>query len=313
MKHLVIFTVLVCLFGALSHKASAQTGAPWVEVSPSGEHFRISMPHAPREENATTRYGALNVTGKFYVSSDNGASYEVWALVNKNDQSTRDVDEYLDGCAEMIWEGLLKPARDKLPDDRRVRAAMTYIKELPAKPLPGREYTLTIGDLTGTTQFYIDEGGIYVLLATNSPGGAWLREKFFESFTISNPPIPKTLDAKPIIVVPPVINRAINTDATDYNRVFNGRDVTQKARVLSKPEPTYTESARKFGVQGTVVLRVVFSKDGEVTNIYVSRKLPHGLTQQSIKAARGIKFSPALKDDHPVSMYMQLEYNFNLY
>src|SRR5438309_7000940 len=166
MKHLVIFTALVCLYGVLSHKATAQTGAPWAEVSPSREHFRISMPHAPREENATTRYGALNVTGKFYVSSDNGASYEVWALVNKNDQSTRDVDEYLDRCAEMIWEGLLKPARDKLPDDRRVRAAMTYIKELPAKPLPGREYTLTIGDLTGTTQFYIDEARIYVLLAT---------------------------------------------------------------------------------------------------------------------------------------------------
>src|SRR5947209_7775277 len=32
---------------------------------------------------------------------------------------------------------------------------------------------------------------------------------------------------------------------TDYTRVFNPREVTSKARVLEKPEPTYTEAARK--------------------------------------------------------------------
>jgi TonB family protein len=94
---------------------------------------------------------------------------------------------------------------------------------------------------------------------------------------------------------------------------FTGRDVTQKARVLSKPEPTYTEPARKAGVTGTVVLRVIFASDGEVKHIFVIRALGYGLTTQAIKAARLIKFDPAMKDGRPVSMYMQLEYNFNLY
>jgi TonB family protein len=62
-----------------------------------------------------------------------------------------------------------------------------------------------------------------------------------------------------------------------------------------------------------VVLRCVFSKNGEVTNISVMRKLPHGLTGQALDAARRIKFIPAQKDGNPVSMWMQLEYNFNLY
>jgi TonB family protein len=106
---------------------------------------------------------------------------------------------------------------------------------------------------------------------------------------------------------------AMNSDPSDYNRVFSGREVTQKARVLEKPEPTYTESARMFGVEGPVVFRAVFSKTGEVTNLHVVRKLPHGLTQQALKAARAIRFSPAQKDGHPVSMWMELQYNFNLY
>jgi hypothetical protein len=36
-------------------------------------------------------------------------------------------------------------------------------------------------------------------------------------------------------------------------------------------------------------------------------------TTEAIKAARQIKFQPAIKDDKPASTYIQLEYNFNLY
>ena len=96
-------------------------------------------------------------------------------------------------------------------------------------------------------------------------------------------------------------------------QVFSGRDVTQKVRVLSKPEPQYAEAARRAGVTGTVVLRTVFSSTGEIRNIVVTRALGYGLTTQAVNAARKIRFTPATKDGRPVSMYMQLEYNFNLY
>lgn len=99
----------------------------------------------------------------------------------------------------------------------------------------------------------------------------------------------------------------------DYNRIFTGKDVTTKARLISKPEPQYTEDARKNQVTGTVVLRCVFSSSGQVTNISVRSGLPNGLTDKAIAAARQIKFVPATKDGHQVSMWMQLEYNFNLY
>jgi TonB family protein len=99
----------------------------------------------------------------------------------------------------------------------------------------------------------------------------------------------------------------------DENKIFTGKEVTSKARLISKPEPQYTEDARKNQITGTVVLKVVFTSGGSVTNIRTVSGLPYGLTERAIAAARQIKFVPATKDGHPVSMWMQLEYNFNLY
>jgi TonB family protein len=99
----------------------------------------------------------------------------------------------------------------------------------------------------------------------------------------------------------------------ENNRIFAIRDVTVRARVLSKPEPHYTEEARRNQVTGTVSLRVVFSRTGEVINIRAINTLPMGLTERAIAAARQIRFVPAMRNGQPVSVHMQLEYNFNLY
>jgi TonB family protein len=94
---------------------------------------------------------------------------------------------------------------------------------------------------------------------------------------------------------------------------FSPKEVEKKAHILSRPEPQYTEEARKAGVQGTVVLRAIFASDGTVKNMYVKRALPRGLTAAAVRAARSIKFEPATIDARPVSQYIQIEYNFNLY
>ena len=106
---------------------------------------------------------------------------------------------------------------------------------------------------------------------------------------------------------------AHGSDPRDIERIFPPKDVTQRAKVISKPEPGYTEEARRTQVTGTVVLRVVFSVSGEVTGIHAIKSLPGGLTEKAIAAAHQIRFVPAMRNGQPVSVYMQLEYNFNLY
>ncbi|HET6890743.1 MAG TPA: energy transducer TonB [Pyrinomonadaceae bacterium] len=99
----------------------------------------------------------------------------------------------------------------------------------------------------------------------------------------------------------------------DPEQIFRISKVDQRARVLAKPEPQYTEEARRHQITGTVVLHAVFSKGGNVINIRAVHSLPFGLTEKAIAAARQIRFLPAMKASRPVSVYMQLEYNFNLY
>jgi TonB family protein len=98
-----------------------------------------------------------------------------------------------------------------------------------------------------------------------------------------------------------------------YGWGLSAAQVDQRARLLLKPEPQYTEEARRNQVTGTVTLRAIFSSSGEVIQIRALNTLPFGLTERAIAAARQIKFVPALKNGHPVSVRMQLEYNFNLY
>jgi len=97
------------------------------------------------------------------------------------------------------------------------------------------------------------------------------------------------------------------------DNLSKGSEVTAKARVKSKPEAKYTKDARKHAVEGTVILRCIFSSTGEVKNIHVVSGLPDGLSEKAVEAAKKIKFTPAMKDGHPVSMWMELQYNFHLY
>ena len=97
------------------------------------------------------------------------------------------------------------------------------------------------------------------------------------------------------------------------NHIFGPKDVTTKARILSKPVPEYTEEARKNQATGTVILLLILTSDGKVKGFLPIATLPYGLTEMSIEAARRIRFSPATIDGKPVSQFIKVEYNFNIY
>jgi TonB family protein len=100
-----------------------------------------------------------------------------------------------------------------------------------------------------------------------------------------------------------------NTAAAS-EEIFSGRDVTTKPRILQKPPPSFPSEARRSGTGGKVILRVLLSSTAKVTHITVLKELPNGLTESAIKAACRIRFEPAMKDGHPVAMYVQVEYEF---
>lgn len=101
--------------------------------------------------------------------------------------------------------------------------------------------------------------------------------------------------------------------APDPNRIFKTSELTRRIQIVSKPEPGYTEDARKNNIQGTVSLRVLFASNGTVSSVSPLKRLPDGLTEKAIAAAKQIKFVPAEKDGRKVSTWAQVNYAFNIY
>lgn len=104
-----------------------------------------------------------------------------------------------------------------------------------------------------------------------------------------------------------------NTLTFGNDRIFRPEELEQRAVLLSKPQPNFTEAARMNNVSGTVRLRVVLGANGDVSNITVISGLPDGLTERAIDAAHGIRFMPAWKDGRRVSQYVPVEYIFSVY
>jgi TonB family C-terminal domain len=89
--------------------------------------------------------------------------------------------------------------------------------------------------------------------------------------------------------------------------------VTENFRITSKPQARYTDAGRTNSVQGTVRLKVTLLASGAVGSITPVTRLPHGMTEQAIAAARLIKFTPKKVNGQAQSVIVTVEYNFNLY
>jgi TonB family protein len=103
------------------------------------------------------------------------------------------------------------------------------------------------------------------------------------------------------------------TVKVDPDRIYKRNEVTEAARIISRPEADYTTEVRRSLVSGTVTLRVVLSYTGKVTDVEVVHGLSDGLTEKAVEAARKIRFTPATKSGRPVSVSLLVEYNFNPY
>jgi protein TonB len=93
---------------------------------------------------------------------------------------------------------------------------------------------------------------------------------------------------------------------------FTAKEVDTKAEVMERPNPGYTREARRVGVQGIVILKVLLGPDEKIERVRVVRRLPYGLTENAIQAACEIKFKPAIKAGQPVAQWMAVEYSFRL-
>ncbi|MDQ3180211.1 MAG: energy transducer TonB [Acidobacteriota bacterium] len=65
---------------------------------------------------------------------------------------------------------------------------------------------------------------------------------------------------------------------------------------------------------GRIALRVTFDKSAKVTNVEIVKQSGcASFDSNAIRAARGIKFNPVIKNGEPVTVKKLVEYNFTKY
>ena len=164
----------------------------------------------------------------------------------------------------------------------------------------GIEYSSPTKDYPTIVQFVATQVHVYSFMVSGA-GAAAKAKEFFSSIKLGK--MPGGLE----------VAEGFESPSTSEvgERIYRDTDVDVKAHLLSKPEPIFTEEARVNRTYGRVVLQAMLARTGRVAYIRVVKALPNGLTEAAINAAKKIKFTPAMKDGQPVTMWVQLEYNFN--
>jgi TonB family protein len=266
--------------------SSSQAAADWERYAIKGGEFSVQLPTTPAVTTYESRPDPFSKIRIRYI-----------------------IGAYSEGVAYAIYVAERKQSLEEYIGQSRYSSPNEYKRDVKIGEVSGKEYAFQDAGTKRVTQYFITKRYIYSFIVQGSVlGNPDIGiPRFFDS-------IQPNANGIPMVDGPGVqpIDAAATPPRSDA-RVITGKETTQKARVITKPEPTYTEDARKNQVTGTVVIRCVFTSSGAVTQIRVVSDLPHGLSDRAIAAARQIRFIPAIKDGHFVSMYIQLEYNFNLY
>jgi len=99
----------------------------------------------------------------------------------------------------------------------------------------------------------------------------------------------------------------------DGEQIYKSKETDEHFQILKRPNPSYTREGRRHLTKGIVVLRLILAADETVKHIEVIKGLPDGLTDKAIAVASQIKFKPAKKDGKPVSVWVEVEYHFDIY
>lgn len=102
-----------------------------------------------------------------------------------------------------------------------------------------------------------------------------------------------------------------NVKATEKNNTEKSNAVS--VRITNKPFPSYTDSARANRTNGTIRLWTLFLSNGRIGLVVPLNRLPDGLTESALNAAKDIRFEPATRDGKAVSVVKQIEYSFTTF
>ena len=286
-KLALVIAVLILAAGVRAQTSDAPDPASWLRYTVMNEEFSVTLPTLPGMVTNKTFSSALKKERRhrLITASADGVTYTIEAYENPKQQQS---------LAQFIAEQATDSGID-----------VTAGRALIISEFPGREFPYKQDGKPATEQFFATENNFYRFAAHGASMDHPGVKQFFASIAIGK--------EQQGTQITDGIGHPLETRNEPLEKVYSGREVDQKLKLRQHPAPDYPTGANQKRLRGIVILRAVFAADGKVKNIEVLQDLPGGFTEKAIEAAKKIKFMPATKDGKFVSMWMQLEYNFNLY
>ena len=132
---------------------------------------------------------------------------------------------------------------------------------------------------------------------------------FSESFTLQVGAITEHVTVVPENSTKPV---PVETTSGKPSRVSIGGTV-QAAKIITKVQPVYPESARSAGISGTVVLHAVIGMDGKPLSLRVKNsQIDADLARSAVEAVSQWRYTPTLLNGEPIEVDTTITVNYSL-
>ena len=335
------------VFALLTVSVNAQTGATWTEwetLKPEGEEFSVLMPKGSTSESTKFPYHKMEITARLYLAS--AAKGPVLAIASFNGIKANPAmytefqrfNSYVDAF-KTFFPSKVRP--------KEAVVKLTQVGNNTFHGYSGREYRMSIGDLTGTVFAYATRKRFYTIISLNIKKDDALQEKFLSSFylpdkptevttnvasaqeanerrlpeTPANPNEPKP-EANPTVVAAPTVAPETNSDQPAAPTAPNNQNPTPTARdnaqgrapiqggVLNgKAIYLPLPDVPPGDATGTVMVQVLVDEQGSVV---AARAVsgPAALQPSAVNAARLARFTTTMLMGEPVKVSGTLVYNF---
>lgn len=338
-KRLLSLVVVSLVLGSLTSIA-AQNTSDWETLRPQNEDFTIRIPKGSTFEAVPQLYHKMELNTRLYLSQDPAGP--VFAVVSvsgiKSNPAMYSEMQRMNSYVDAFKQFLPQKIRPKVPTTK-----LTLVGDKTLFGHQGREYSMTVGDLSGTVHAFATRKRFYAVAYLNTKKDDALRDEFLSSFVIPEklPDPPPAVAAKTPAAPAASAEGQKQTDQaegaakTDPNAASgaeqapNQEQKTEEAaandqpkkrrpisggilngKAISLPKPEYPFEAREKKAGGSVVVQVTVDEMGLVTEAKAVSGHPL-LVQPSVNAAMQARFSPTSLMGEPVKVTGVIVYNFS--
>jgi len=338
--HSVVFAIAILLLAGTQLYAPAQEvsgSIDWRTLRPEGEEFSIDIPKDSTAEMGEQQYHKMVLRTRLYISKTKAGPIFAVASISGIRSNPEAYSEFqrLNSYVDAFKDWFPEKVRGK-----EAKLKLTLVGEKILNGHSGREYNLTLADLTGTAHVYATKKRFYAAVSLNTKKDEDLQDRFLSSFVIPEkviePPVavaqqPASEAPKPAPATPDSKKPSTEAEKSEPNAEQaateskaaetvddkNAQSGQKKpisggvlnGRALYLPKPDYPPEAHNAKASGSVVVQITIDELGAV--IAAKAVSGHPLLQQAcVNAALQARFSPTMLMGEPVKVSGVLTYNF---